>query len=238
MNFSEDIGRKRKIDGFRLSLVLIPCVLFIFELLGVSRFAGWDVTRLNLPLKWFDVQAIRAGEIPLWNHYLYAGMPHLAESESGLFYPGNFLLHLPGDFFYLANLTYILHFILAGLFADLWLRGRGVNRAVAFFGAVLFQTAPFLLFHITSMALLQSIVWFPLILWLADRIIDSPDFRRVRLYSGLLVLMGGLLMVVGNGQMAFYQGLLLVFYLFGHVISSGENLSLSLIHISEPTRPY
>src|SRR3972149_6236165 len=151
----------KRFDIYRLLLFAIPCALFFPELIGYSQFAGWDITRLNLPLKWFDVQSIRGGALPLWNPYLYAGMPQLAESESGLFYPGNWLLYLPGNFFYWANITYIFHFVLAGIFADLWLRGRGINRLGSFFGSVLFQTAPFMVFHISSMALFQAAVWFP-----------------------------------------------------------------------------
>ena len=216
-------------DIFRLLLVLLPCIFFLPVLLGVWQFAGWDVTRLNLPLKWYDVQSIRDGVLPLWNHYLYAGMPQLAESESGLFYPGNILLHLPGNFFYYAGLTYILHFIMAGLFMDLWLRGRGVKPLFSFMGGVLFQTAPFLLFHITSMALLQSVVWFPLLLWLADRFLLEPYPGRRRLYAGFLMLTGGLLLTIGSGQMAFYQGLLLFFYLLGHVFSSKQGFKRTSI---------
>ena len=95
--------RHGRFDTFRILLVLIPCLLFIYELVGYSRFAGWDVSRLNLPLKWFDAHSLIAGAMPLWNYYLYGGMPQLAESESGLFYPGNFLLISPRRFFLLGE---------------------------------------------------------------------------------------------------------------------------------------
>jgi len=220
----------RKFDLWRTLIALLPCLLFLPELTGYSRFAGWDVTRLNLPLKWHDVESLREGVLPLWNHLLYAGMPQLAESESGLFYPGNFPLHLPADFFYLAGLTYILHFVLAGFFMDLWLRGRSVRPFASFIGAVLFQTAPFLLFHITSMALLQSIVWFPFILWLADRFLDAGDDRQRRLYAGFIALTGGILMTIGSAQMAFYQGFLLFWYLVGYIFSSKINRTKAAIN--------
>jgi len=236
----------RRFDAFRVLLIALPCLVFLPELIGCSIFAGWDITRLNLPLKWYDVQSIRHGALPLWNHYLYTGMPQLAESESGLFYPGNWLMHLPGDFFYWANITYILHFVLAGLFMDLWLRGRGVRPLVSFFGAVLFQTAPFLLFHISATALMQSVVWFPLVLWLADRSLegigtvdrplegdgtvdgtvggagDGTGGRRWGLYVGFMALLGGMLVFIGSAQMAFYQGFLLFWYLLGCVFSARD----------------
>jgi hypothetical protein len=214
--------RRKRFDLFRLLLILIPCLMFCYELVGYSQFAGWDITRLNLPLKWYDVQSVRAGVLPLWNQYLYAGMPQLAESESGLFYLGNLLMYLPGSFFYWAGLTYILHFILAGLFCDLWLRGRGVDARTSFMGSVLFQTSPFLMFHISSMALMQAAVWFPLLLWLADRIVESTDSRRAGLLDGWASLLAGMLIFVGNIQIVFYEFLLLGFYLLGHVFSSKE----------------
>lgn len=222
--------RVQSSDFYRLILVLLPCLIFITELIGVEQFAGWDVTRLNLPLKWYDVQSVREGTLPLWNHFLYTGMPQLAESESGLFYIGNILLDFPGNFFVLAGLTYIIHFIMAGLFMDLWLRGRGIKPLFSFIGAVLFQTAPFLMFHISSMALLQSVVWFPLLLWLADRLLNETDLRTKWFYGAWIAVLGGILVTIGSGQMAFYQGLLLIFYLAGFVLSEKANVTSKLVN--------
>ncbi|MFH1675916.1 MAG: hypothetical protein ABIC40_02740, partial [bacterium] len=214
---------KIKIDPFVIILTVLPCLFFLPELVGRSYFAGWDITRLNLPLKWYDSQVLRDGAIPLWNHYLYAGMPQLAESESGLYYPGNLLLRFPGDFFLLANLTYIFHFILAGIFMNLWLRGRGIKPFASFFGAVLFQFAPFLLFHITSMAILQSVIWFPLLLWLSDKLMSEDNTKTRSLIASILAFLGGILMTIGSAQMAFYQLFLLFWYLIGHVFASEKN---------------
>ncbi|HEX9743940.1 MAG TPA: hypothetical protein VGB30_00800 [bacterium] len=214
---------KGRIDIFHILLLLIPCAMFFPELIGYSQFAGWDVTRLNLPLKWYDVEMVRDGHFPIWNHYMYTGMPQFAESESGLLYPGNWLMHLPGNFFYWANLTYIIHFILAGQFMYLWLRGRGTNQIGAFFGAVMFQTAPFLLFHITSMALLQSVVWFPLFLWLCDRMIENPGEKLAMKSLGIIAIVAGFVFLAGNAQIFFYMFVLVIFYLAGHVFSENPS---------------
>jgi hypothetical protein len=215
----------RGLDPYRLILALIPCALFFYELLGISYFAGWDITRLNLPLKWFDVQSIRAGAMPLWNPYLYAGMPQLAESESGLFYPGNWLLHLPGDFFYWANITIIIHLIMGGLFFDLWLRGRAVDKRASFIASALFQTSPCLIFHISSMAMMQAMVWFGLVLWISDRLMEAKNRREIFRLSLLSSLLWGMLLLVGNVQIVFYMGLLTGFYLLGYVFSAREKIA-------------
>ena len=81
----------------------------------------------------FAASALReTGSIPLWNPYLFGGMPYVAAMHGDIFYP-TFLLRLllPPD----AGMTWgmILHVFLAGLFAFVFLRAVGVG----FFGALI-----------------------------------------------------------------------------------------------------
>jgi hypothetical protein len=71
------------------------------------------------------------GGFPLWNPYLYGGMPYVAAMHGDIFYP-TFLLRLvlPTD----AAMTwsFVLHVFLSGLFAYVFLRACGLG----FFGAL------------------------------------------------------------------------------------------------------
>ncbi len=71
------------------------------------------------------------GSFPLWNPYLFGGMPYVAAMHGDIFYP-TFLLRfvLPAD----AGMTWgmILHVFLAGLFTFAFLRAVGLG----FFGAL------------------------------------------------------------------------------------------------------
>jgi hypothetical protein len=53
------------------------------------------------------------GQLPLWNPYIFAGIPHLANPQSAVFYPGTWIfLLLPTPYAYSANL--VVHTAIAG----------------------------------------------------------------------------------------------------------------------------
>lgn len=80
----------------------------------------------------FAASWIRAGRgVPLWNSYLFGGMPYVAAMHGDIFYPTALLrLVLPTD----TAMTWglIIHVFLAGVFTFLFLRAVGLS----FFGAL------------------------------------------------------------------------------------------------------
>jgi hypothetical protein len=80
----------------------------------------------------FAAQYMRThGGFPLWNPYLYGGMPYVAAMHGDIFYP-TFLLRLVLPTDVAMTWSFILHVFLAGLFAFVFLRACGLG----FFGAL------------------------------------------------------------------------------------------------------
>ena len=80
----------------------------------------------------FAAQSLRDGNgFPLWNPYLFGGMPYVAAMHGDIFYP-TFLLRmiLPTDV--AMTWGFIIHVFLAGLFTYLFLRSLGLG----FFGGL------------------------------------------------------------------------------------------------------
>ena len=71
------------------------------------------------------------GGFPLWNPYLYGGMPYVAAMHGDIFYP-TFLLRLVLPTDVAMTWSFILHVFLAGVFAYVFLRACGVG----FYGAL------------------------------------------------------------------------------------------------------
>src|SRR5215218_120984 len=71
------------------------------------------------------------GGFPLWNPYLYGGMPYVAAMHGDIFYP-TFLLRLVLPTDVAMTWSFILHVFLAGLFAYAFLRACGLG----FYGAL------------------------------------------------------------------------------------------------------
>ena len=79
------------------------------------------------------------GGVPLWNPYLFGGMPFVAAMHGDTFYPPSVLLRmaLPTDV--AMTWGFIIHLVLAGLFAYLFLRAIGLGFAAALVGGTAYE---------------------------------------------------------------------------------------------------
>ena len=76
--------------------------------------AGNDLTFMFLRWWRFAQESVRQGEIPLWNPYVFSGIPFLANPQPALLYPPVWLIGvLPLN--NAAGLLFFLHLLLAGL---------------------------------------------------------------------------------------------------------------------------
>src|SRR5450830_953565 len=78
------------------------------------------------------------GHFPLWNPYLFGGMPFVAAMHGDIFYP-TFLLRmiLPTDV--AMTWGFIIHVFLAGFFTFLFLRASGFGFFGSLFGGVAYM---------------------------------------------------------------------------------------------------
>ncbi|HET7614859.1 MAG TPA: hypothetical protein VFK26_13140 [Gemmatimonadaceae bacterium] len=80
----------------------------------------------------FAAATLRAtGHFPLWNPYLFGGMPYVAAMHGDIFYP-TFLLRMIMPTDVAMTWGFIIHIFLAGFFTYVFLRGLGYG----FFGSV------------------------------------------------------------------------------------------------------
>ncbi len=212
----ESKGKRRiSFDWWLLAVLLLPVLYFLPEILGTNVFAGIDSSRLNMPFRYFDRQAFAEGVLPLWNPHLFAGFPNLAESESGVFYPGNFFIHLPGDFFHWYSIEVVFHFMVAALGFYTWMRLRGHAQATSAFLAATYGTTPFLIFHITAFGLFTSIVWLPWYMVIFDHGLKARHPVRTGLWLALFL---GFMLVSGSVHSAFLGIFGLIVYGIGKII--------------------
>lgn len=113
---------------------------------------------------------LKDGTLPLWNPYLYCGMPLLASIEIGVLYPPNWI-HLFVPTARAFCLLYVFHLLLMGVGTWLFVRGRGRSAAGAMLSAMAFMfAAPPVLHHDFGMtSVVYSAAWCPLVLAAVDR---------------------------------------------------------------------
>ena len=130
---SQVAGTEVRFKHFATGLVLLVLVSFPDILLGWQSFFTRDFSNFGYPLAYYVRQSYRAGEIPLWDPYNFAGIPFLAQWNTLCLYPPSLLyvlLPLPWSL----NFFNLAHLYLGGLgmfcLARRWLRNGLAASAV------------------------------------------------------------------------------------------------------------
>ena len=182
---------------------------------------GLDVFTYFYPYRAYAAEALRAGHIPLWNPYLFLGVPFLANIQAAVLYPLNWLLSfLPAP--RLVACSIVGHIFLTALFTCIFARlAVGLGRFGAYLSAVIFAFGGFLGAQVEHVNQLNVFAWLPLSLLLFDRAL-RPGQRWV------YTLLGGAVMaleVLAGHLQAFYIGLFaLGVYMIGRWVVEGGSL--------------
>ncbi len=159
-------------------LLLGLCLLFFWrDLTPVQAdrwaFAAGDFTQQFYAFARYEAGRLHAGQLPLWNPYTCAGHPFLADIQSAVFYPISLLTMLLtafGGFFYRAlEWEALAHYPLAAVFTYLLARRLTRSRVGGLTAAIVFAFSGYLTsYPPLQLAILETVVWLPLIWLLLD----------------------------------------------------------------------
>lgn len=139
-------------------------MLFFAKALFANLAFGYgDIHRYFYPIRYFTACFIKEGIIPLWNPYLFAGIPNLAALQPAVFYPVSILTYI-FPFFFGIKLFIISHFILAAIWTYLLMRSFNVSKIGALISAITYGFGGFLLSVVDMLTTLSAATWTPLIL--------------------------------------------------------------------------
>ncbi|MCJ7663011.1 MAG: YfhO family protein [Desulfobacterales bacterium] len=185
-------------------LLLLTFVMFGDVLLDssivLSR-SGADLFREFIALREFGFRQLRIGNLPLWNPYLFSGMPYLGNFQSAILYPPN-LLHLVLPVASALNVLIALHIFLSGLFMHFWALRRGLHQLSATMSGALLMFCGALFLHIYAghLSNLFSMVWAPLLFLAIDGLFESREPKWCLL--GMFAL--SMQILAGHPQYVFY----------------------------------
>jgi hypothetical protein len=155
--------------------LLVSTLAFFWKMAFTNLIlVGLDVFTYFYPYKAYAAEVIRQGHLPLWNPYLFMGVPFLANAQTALFYPLNFPLYwLPVP--KMVSWSIVLHVFLAGLFSYLYVRlSLRLGRWGAWLAAVVFAFSGFVGAQVEHVNQLNCSVWLPLLLLLFDLARGNP----------------------------------------------------------------
>ena len=200
---------------FLIGAILGVITLCVFWNIVIKGHILWgsDFITTYLPYKQFFYEEIKYHRsIPLWNPYLFGGMPFWAFFESTMFYPLDLLFWIisPEKVY---GYTMALHILLGGLFMYILCQTIRFSKWGSLFAAIIFSYNSFIMpvLSLGRMVHTQSYVWTPLILCLLARSLESKRPYSLAIWTGLC---WGLQILAADPQTAFYTfGALTLFLL-------------------------
>jgi hypothetical protein len=153
--------------GFGLFSLLLA---FYWPFLSQQQsFYMFDITGYFEPMCSFIGDAFKAHHIPLWNPYLYLGIPQIAVPSPGIFYPFTWLFGLL-DFNQALAAILLCHQLIAGLGAYLLVESFAWGKTSAVLAAALFALSGYMFSVQSNYTLLASVAWIPIAIWSLARI--------------------------------------------------------------------
>ncbi len=122
------------------TLVFVLAMLVLCWPMFTGQFLyGSDQQLTGYAFRHFGTEYIKAhGSVPLWNPYIFAGLPFVGAMHGDIFYPAALLrLMMPEDL--AMTLAYALHFVIAGIAMYAFLRALRLGWTASVVGGVGYQ---------------------------------------------------------------------------------------------------
>ena len=198
--------------GVDLSIALLLALFVLalyYRLLFTNRvLASGDILLYFYPYRDYAAAALRQGQIPLWNPYIFLGVPFLANPQAAVLYP----LHWPLSWLAVTKQLYwsaALHTWILGLGGYFLLRRWHLNSWAAAVGGLVLAGSGFyggMIGHINQM---NGAAWLPWAVLVLENGIRNTEYG-IRNYAGSIaayvVLFAGLvalMLLAGHTQTAY-----------------------------------
>ncbi len=209
-------------------IILCVAVVILFYRFFLGEVIYWGVPVQQF-YPWREM-AFRSGQFPLWNPWLGNGAPLLANYQTAVFYPPNWLyLILPTE--YAMGWVGLLHLIWAGLGMLLYLRRLGVNPLGQGGGALSFALGGYLISRFGFLSITSAVPWLPWLFWAVDGVIASRTTKEIIRAVNLLALVVAMQLLAGHAQTVFYSLLFAGMYALLRTFSENKNSKTSLIRL-------
>lgn len=203
------------------TLVLSTAVMVLFYRLFLGEVIFWGTPALQFyPWRNMAFDMLRAGRLPLWNPLLGNGAPLLANYQTAVFYPPNWLyLVIPTE--YAMGMVGVAHVIWAGLGMMAYLRRLGVERLGQGVGALAFALSGYLISRFGFLSITGAVPWLPWLMWAVDGImLDNAAMVSRRRAVLLLGVVTAMQLLAGHAQTTFYSMMLAGVYAVWRALTS------------------
>ncbi len=212
-----------------ISLFSVSICLVFWKILFLKEtFIKGDYLQQFYP--WLEAYArsIKNFELPLWIKEVQCGFPLVAEGQIGAFYPLNLGMFFLLPFRMAYNYSFLVHFVLAGVFTYLYARKIGADIWGGALAAILLCFGSAYAGCFVHIATLKCLTWFPLVLFLYEERVE----RKAKGPLFLAAMAVGMQLLSGSFQMAFYSIICYLLYFFYRNRLENRNLADFIIDAS------
>ncbi len=188
-----------------VALFALPLIYFYPAVLGKVTLAPGDGWSQIFGIRILIGQMLSQGQLPLWNPYIFGGMPLLASLQPGALYPPTWLFAIfPPQFSmnFMAITTYHLALIGTYLFA----RRIGCTRLGSLIAGMAFTFGGFMIAHLGHTNRVAAAAWLPWILLAISELARQVRWRWITLGACFIALQ----LFAGDPQMTFYGAFVIV----------------------------
>jgi len=195
-----------------LTGLLAAVIVFFWAILSQQAFLWEDVPEQWYPMASYTASELRAGRFPLWNPYIFGGIPFFAMIDVGVLYPLNWLLLIFVDNMILRYIAVEFHLIahvyLIGVSMYVFCRNTSLSHGAAFVAGLIYMLCGVTVHQMLHPGIIFSITWFPMVFMLFMKAVDQLNFSYAIVTGGLL----GILILSGSPQIFVYVSYTLGFY--------------------------
>ncbi len=175
-----------------------------------------DLVLENYVWKKFTLQTLAAGQLPLWNPYLFAGQPFLANGQHSALYPFTllfYLLPLPKAYGWFT----VSQLGLAGLNMYIFLRVLRASRLGALVAGITYSLSGFFVVSVVFTMVIAGAAWLPLLLACLEMVIRKQEEKGPSPYSPVPYIVTGagvlgIQALAGHVEITYYSLLVSGFY--------------------------
>ncbi|MBO0726968.1 MAG: YfhO family protein, partial [Blastocatellia bacterium] len=206
--FEDSLSTKKEFLGARARivtaalLILLPFIYFYPAVMGKLMLAPGDGWSQILGIRILIGEMIGNGQLPLWNPYLFSGMPLMAAIQTGAFYPPTWLFAILSPLAAM-NLMVITTYHVALIGAYLYARRIGCNRVGSMIAGVAFAFGGYMTAHLGHTNRIAAAAWLPWIALAIEELYLEARWRWVALGASFIALQ----FLAGEPQMSCYTAI-------------------------------
>jgi len=189
-------------------LALLPFLFFFPATLGRAVLGDQDAIFYFFPAYRLVAEQLRSFHFPLWNPYVYSGMPLFAAWQAGVLDPLNWVFLLLGVTGRSLSFVQQLTFSVALVSTFLYARSVGMMRKSAVVVAIIYCLSGFLVARTLYPGLLHAAALTPLLLYCIERVSHPGTDARAWKFVALGSLVLAWEIFAGHPQPVVYAALL------------------------------